>query len=178
MGPNCLGLMRPPIGLDATFARGGALPGSLALVSQSGAVCAAMLDWAKPSAVGFSSVISMGGSSDLDFGEVIDYLAADGQTEHILLYIEGVRDGRRLVGSLRAAARMKPVIVMREYEVACAMGSRSRPPRFGGRRSAVPGRPVVRYGGRGPGIPRCGRPLAVFATARFGGGGAPRSGDY
>jgi acetyltransferase len=113
MGPNCLGLMRPPIGLDATFARGGALPGSLALVSQSGAVCTAMLDWAKPSGVGFSSVISMGGSSDLDFGEVIDYLAADGQTEHILLYIEGVRDGRRLVGSLRAAARMKPVIVMK-----------------------------------------------------------------
>jgi acetyltransferase len=113
MGPNCLGLMRPPIGLDATFARGGALSGSLALVSQSGAVCTAMLDWAKPSGVGFSSVISMGGSSDLDFGEVIDYLAADGKTEHILLYIEGVRDGRRLVGSLRAAARMKPVIVMK-----------------------------------------------------------------
>jgi acetyltransferase len=113
LGPNCLGLMRPPLGLNATFARGQALPGSLALVSQSGAVCTAMLDWATPSSVGFSSVISMGGSSDLDFGEVIDYLAADGKTEHILLYIEGVRDGRRLVSSLRAAARMKPVILMK-----------------------------------------------------------------
>ena len=113
LGPNCLGLMRPPMGLNATFARSQALPGSLALVSQSGAVCTAMLDWATPSGVGFSSVISMGGSSDLDFGEVIDYLAADAKTEHILLYIEGVRDGRRLVSSLRAAARIKPVIVMK-----------------------------------------------------------------
>ena len=113
LGPNCLGLMRPPLGLDATFGRTRALPGSLALVSQSGAVCTAMLDWATPSGVGFSSVISMGGSSDIDFGEAIDYLAADAGTAHILLYIEGVRDGRRLVGSLRAAARVKPVIVMK-----------------------------------------------------------------
>jgi acetyltransferase len=113
LGPNCLGLMRPSLGLNATFARGQAIPGSLALVAQSGAVCAAMLDWATPSGIGFSSVISMGGSSDVDFGEVIDYLASDEKTEHILLYIEGVRDGRRLVSSLRAAARMKPVIVMK-----------------------------------------------------------------
>ncbi len=113
LGPNCLGFMRPPIGLNATFARGHAVPGSLALLSQSGAVCTAMLDWAIPSGIGFSSVISLGGSSDLDFGEVIDYLAADPKTEHILLYVEGVRDGRRLVSSLRAAARTKPVIVMK-----------------------------------------------------------------
>ena len=113
LGPNCLGLMRPPLGLNATFARGNALPGSLALVSQSGAVCTALIDWATPAGIGFSSVISLGGSSDLDFGEVIDYLAGDAQTEHILLYIEGVRDARRLVGSLRAAARTKPVIVMK-----------------------------------------------------------------
>jgi acetyltransferase len=113
LGPNCLGLMRPPLGLNATFARGNALPGSLALLSQSGAVCTALLDWASPSGIGFSSVISLGGSSDLDFGEVIDYLAADPRTEHILLYVEGVRDGRRLVSSLRAAARTKPVIVMK-----------------------------------------------------------------
>jgi len=113
LGPNCLGLMRPGLGLNATFARGNALAGSLALVSQSGAVCTALLDWATPSGVGFSSVVSLGGSSDLDFGEVIDYLAADERTEHILLYAEGVRDGRRLVSSLRAAARLKPVIVMK-----------------------------------------------------------------
>ena len=113
LGPNCLGLMRPPAGLNATFARGNALAGSMALVSQSGAVCTALLDWATPMGLGFSSVISLGGSSDLDFGEVIDYLAADPKTSHILLYIEGVRDGRRLVGSLRAAARSKPVIAMK-----------------------------------------------------------------
>ena len=113
LGPNCVGLMRAPLGLNATFARGQALPGSLALVSQSGAVCTAMLDWATPNGLGFSSVVSLGGSSDLDFGEVIDYLAADANTEHILLYIEGVRDGRRLVSALRAAARTKPVILMK-----------------------------------------------------------------
>ncbi|MGZ5061516.1 MAG: bifunctional acetate--CoA ligase family protein/GNAT family N-acetyltransferase [Usitatibacter sp.] len=113
LGPNCLGLARPSLGLNATFARGQALRGSLALVAQSGAVCSAMLDWATPSGIGFSSVISMGGSTDVDFGEVIDYLASDEKTNHILLYVEGVRDGRRLVGSLRAAARMKPVIVMK-----------------------------------------------------------------
>ena len=113
LGPNCIGLMRPSLGLNATFARGQALTGSLALVSQSGAVCTAMLDWATPNGVGFSSVISLGGSSDLDFGEVVDYLAADPETEHILLYIEGVRDGRGLVSSLRAAARVKPVILLK-----------------------------------------------------------------
>ena len=113
LGPNCVGLMRPPLGLNATFARGQALAGGLALVSQSGAVCTAMLDWATPMGVGFSSVVSLGGSSDIDFGEVIDYLASDPETKQVLLYAEGVRDGRRLVSSLRAAARVKPVIVMK-----------------------------------------------------------------
>ena len=113
LGPNCLGLIRTCIGLNATFARGNALPGRLALVSQSGAVCTALLDWAAANGVGFSTVVSMGGSSDVDFGEVIDYLAADEETEHILLYVEGVHDGRGLVGSLRAAARMKPIVVMK-----------------------------------------------------------------
>ena len=113
LGPNCLGLMRPDLGVNATFARGGALPGSLGLVSQSGAVCTAMLDWALPNRVGFSSVVSLGGSSDVDFGEIVDYLVTDGRTEHILLYVEGVRDARRFVSALRAAARVKPVILMK-----------------------------------------------------------------
>ena len=113
IGPNCLGIMRPDIGLNATFARGNALPGALALVSQSGAVCTAMVDWARPNKVGFSSVVSMGGSRDVDFGEIIDYLVNDSRTEHILLYIEGVRDARRFFSSLRAAARVKPVILMK-----------------------------------------------------------------
>jgi acetyltransferase len=105
--------MRPALGLNATFAIGQVRTGTLALVSQSGAICTGMLDWATPEGIGFSSVVSLGASSDVDFGEVIDYLATDAKTEHILVYIEGVRDGRRLVSSLRAAARVKPVIVMK-----------------------------------------------------------------
>ncbi len=113
VGPNCLGLMRPALGLNATFARGATLAGSIGLVAQSGAVCTAMLDWARPNGVGFSSVVSLGGSTDVDFGEIIDYLIEDAATEHILLYIEGVRSARRFVSALRAAARVKPVIVMK-----------------------------------------------------------------
>ena len=113
VGPNCLGLMRPALGLNATFARGTTLAGSLGLVAQSGAVCTAMLDWARPNGVGFSSVVSLGGSTDVDFGEIVDYMIADEATEHILLYIEGVRSARRFVSALRAAARVKPVIVMK-----------------------------------------------------------------
>jgi acetyltransferase len=113
LGPNCLGIMRPDIGLNATFARGHARPGSLGLVSQSGAVCTAMLDWAAAHEVGFSCVASLGGSTDVDFGEIVDYLVSDPKTRHILLYIEGVRDARRFVSALRAAARAKPVILMK-----------------------------------------------------------------
>jgi len=76
IGPNCLGVMRPDIGLNATFNNGSAAAGNLAFVSQSGALCTAILDWAKTNDIGFSSVISMGASVDVDFGEVIDYLTA------------------------------------------------------------------------------------------------------
>ena len=113
IGPNCLGLMRPEIGLNATFARGASLAGSLGLISQSGAVCTAMLDWAHPNGVGFSSVVSLGGSTDVDFGEIVDFLVNDPKTENILLYIEGIRDARRFVSAMRAAARVKPVILMK-----------------------------------------------------------------
>jgi acetyltransferase len=113
LGPNCLGLMRPGIGLNATFARGNVKPGSLGIVSQSGAICTAILDWARPNNVGFSSVVSVGGSADLDFGELIDFLTYDPKTEQILLYIEGIRSARRFMSALRAAARTKPVVVMK-----------------------------------------------------------------
>ncbi|MDX1375641.1 MAG: bifunctional acetate--CoA ligase family protein/GNAT family N-acetyltransferase [Burkholderiales bacterium] len=113
LGPNCLGLMRPRIGLNATFAHGGVGAGALGLISQSGAVCTAVLDWAAPHGIGFSSVVSLGGSADVDFGELVDYLVNDPSTEHILLYIEGVRDARRFMSALRAAARVKPVILMK-----------------------------------------------------------------
>ncbi|HEX9686401.1 MAG TPA: GNAT family N-acetyltransferase [Burkholderiales bacterium] len=113
LGPNCLGIMRPDIGLNATFAHGHARAGSLGVISQSGAVCTAMLDWAAAHEVGFSSVVSLGGSTDVDFGELVDYLVNDPRTAHILLYVEGVRDARRFVSALRAAARVKPVILMK-----------------------------------------------------------------
>jgi acetyltransferase len=121
IGPNCLGAMRPCIGFNATFNRGMAKPGHLALVSQSGALCTAILDWAQISDVGFSSVISMGASADVDFGEILDFLVNDPQTESILLYIEGIRNARSFMSALRAAARVKPVIVVKVGRHAAGM---------------------------------------------------------
>jgi acetyltransferase len=113
IGPNCLGIMRPDIGLNATFNKGDASPGNLAFVSQSGALCTAILDWAQSNDVGFSSVVSMGSSVDLDFGEILDYLVSDVLTQSILLYIEGIRNSRSFMSSIRAAARIKPVILVK-----------------------------------------------------------------
>ncbi|MGD8323778.1 MAG: CoA-binding protein, partial [Gammaproteobacteria bacterium] len=113
IGPNCLGVMRPDIGLNATFSQSMAKPGRIALVSQSGAMCTAMLDWAGPRNVGFSCVISSGIAADVDFGEILDYLALDSATRAIMLYVEGIHDARRFMSALRAAARAKPVIVMK-----------------------------------------------------------------
>jgi len=113
VGPNCLGVMRPSIGFNATFNRGMAKPGRLALVSQSGALCTAILDWAGVNDIGFSSVISLGASADVDFGEILDFLLNDPQTDSILLYIEGIRHARSFMSALRAAARVKPVIVVK-----------------------------------------------------------------
>jgi acetyltransferase len=113
LGPNCLGLMRTDAGLNATFARTPARPGRLALVSQSGAVCTAILDWAHKAMVGFTSVVSLGAAADVDFGEILDFLVADPATEAILLYIEGIRDARRFMSALRVASRVKPVIALK-----------------------------------------------------------------
>ncbi|MBK5970455.1 MULTISPECIES: bifunctional acetate--CoA ligase family protein/GNAT family N-acetyltransferase [Thiorhodovibrio] len=113
LGPNCLGVMRPAHGLNATFGNAPALSGHVALVSQSGAVCTAMLDWAGPRRIGYSAVVSLGAAADVDFGDVLDYLALDSQTHSILLYVEGIRDARRFMSGLRAAARLKPVVVVK-----------------------------------------------------------------
>lgn len=113
IGPNCLGMMRPDIGLNATFNHGGAIPGNLAFVSQSGALCTAILDWAQTQDIGFSSVVSLGSSIDVDFGEILDYLISDVKTQSILLYIEGIRDARGFMSGIRAAARIKPVILVK-----------------------------------------------------------------
>jgi len=113
IGPNCLGVIRPSGYLNATFGDGTVKDGNLALLSQSGAVCTAILDWAKVQDIGFSTVISMGGAADIDFGEVLDYLATDSKTTGILMYVEGIRDARRFLSGLKAAARLKPVILIK-----------------------------------------------------------------
>ena len=113
LGPNCLGLMRPEIGLNASWARTMARPGALALVSQSGAVTTALLDYAWTAGFGFSSVLATGAESDVSLAEIIDFLAGDSATRSILLYIEGIHDARPLVSSIRVAASVKPVIVLK-----------------------------------------------------------------
>ncbi len=113
LGPNSLGFMRTGIGLNATFACRFARRGRLALVSQSAAICAAILDFAAGTEIGFSTVVSLGAAADLDFGEILDFLITDAETESVLLYVEGVRDARRFMSALRAAARTKPVIVLK-----------------------------------------------------------------
>ncbi|MDP3310759.1 MAG: bifunctional acetate--CoA ligase family protein/GNAT family N-acetyltransferase, partial [Polaromonas sp.] len=113
LGPNCIGALVPGIGLNASFAPGNALPGKLAFVTQSGALATAMLDWANSRGIGFSHFISLGDSADVDFGDVIDYLASDPGTRAILMYMESVKSARKFMSAARAAARNKPVIVVK-----------------------------------------------------------------
>ena len=113
IGPRSLGIMRPALGLNATFGRTAARPGAIALISQSGAVCSALVDWAWSAGFGFSSVVSVGAALDVDIGEVLDYLEYDQDTRSILLYLEGVRGARTFVSGLRACARAKPIVVMK-----------------------------------------------------------------
>lgn len=113
IGPNSLGLMRPRVGLNATLSTNRTDAGSLALVSQSGSVCTAVLDWAEAEGIGFSAVAAVGNAADVGIGDVLDWLAVDSATRSILVYMEGVTDARRFVSALRAAARIKPVIVIK-----------------------------------------------------------------
>ena len=113
LGPNCVGLLVPGLGLNASFAHTAALPGSLAFVSQSGGLTTAVLDWAKSRGIGFSHFISMGEAADVDFGDVLDYLASDGATSAILLYVESITAARKFMSAARAAARNKPVLVVK-----------------------------------------------------------------
>ncbi len=113
LGPNCLGLLAPHIGLNASFAHTDAMAGELAFVSQSGALVTAMLDWARARAIGFSHFVSLGEHADVDFGDMLDYLASDPKTRAILLYIESIESPRKFMSAARAAARNKPVIVVK-----------------------------------------------------------------
>jgi len=113
LGPNCLGVLVPGAGLNASFAPGNAQPGSLAFVTQSGALATAMLDWANSRGIGFSNFVSLGDCADVDFGDVLDYLASDPGTRAILMYMEAVTAARKFMSAARAAARNKPVIVVK-----------------------------------------------------------------
>ena len=113
LGPNCVGLLVPNIGLNASFAHAAARPGKIAFVSQSGALATAVLDWANSRSIGFSHFISLGNCWDVDFGDVLDYLGGDPDTRAILLYMESVTGARKFMSAARAAARNKPVIVIK-----------------------------------------------------------------
>ncbi len=125
VGPGCTALMRPLSGLDASIAPVGAKAGRVALLSQSGALVSSLLDWAMPAGIGFSSVLSLGGALDLDFGELLDWYQFDHQTDSVLLYLEGVRDARGFMSSVRALSRVKPVVIMKAGR-ACEAQSRTQ----------------------------------------------------
>jgi acetyltransferase len=113
LGPNCIGVLVPALRLNASFAPGSAAPGSLAFVTQSGALATAMLDWANAQGVGFSHFVSLGDSADVDFGDLLDYLASDSASRAILMYVESVKHARKFMSAARAAARNKPVILVK-----------------------------------------------------------------
>jgi acetyltransferase len=118
LGPNCVGLLAPAVGLNASFAPVAALPGRLAFVAQSGALVTAVLDWARSRRIGFSSFVSLGDGSDVDFGDLLDWLAADAGTDAILLYAESVRQARKFMSAARSAARAKPTVIVKAGRVA------------------------------------------------------------
>lgn len=113
LGPKSLGIVCPHAALNATFTDIAALPGDLALVAQSGAMCAAVLDWATSNHIGLSLAVSLGEAMNVDFGDVLDYLAHDERTRYILLHVERIRHARRFISALRSAARLKPVILLK-----------------------------------------------------------------
>jgi len=113
LGPNSLGIQRPRLLLNASAAGPLASPGSLALVSQSGALTSSMLDWARSNGVGFSSVVSLGPHTSVDIAQALDFLANDAQTHSIVVYMEGISSARRFMSALRSAANAKPVVVLK-----------------------------------------------------------------
>ncbi len=113
VGPNCLGIAVPGIGLNATFAPAPLLPGNIAFLTQSGAMATTVLDWALPRGIGFSAIVSMGDMSDVDFGDLLDYFVFDEATHAVLIYAEAITQARKFMSAARRAARIKPVIVVK-----------------------------------------------------------------
>lgn len=113
VGPNCLGVLSPAGAVNASFAHRMPQKGGVALITQSGAMLTAIIDWAVGRNIGFSHLISFGGMSDADFGDFLDYLAADAETRAVFLYIENVRHARKFMSAARRCSRIKPVIVIK-----------------------------------------------------------------
>ncbi len=113
VGPNCIGVLSPPSHLNASFAHVPPKQGRVAFVAQSGAMLTTVLDWATARDIGFSHLVSLGDMADVDFGDVLDYLATDDETDSVLLYIEAVTHARKFMSAARAAARLKPVIAIK-----------------------------------------------------------------
>jgi acetyl coenzyme A synthetase (ADP forming)-like protein len=113
IGPNCFGIINTDIGLDLTFTFTNALRGSIAFISQSGAMCCGTLDWAYNREIGFSKFINLGNECDVDISDVLAYLSLDPHTKVICAYVEGVKDGRKLIEVGRLVARNKPIIVLK-----------------------------------------------------------------
>ena len=113
VGPNCLGVMVPGAKLNASFAASTPRAGDLALVSQSGAIAAGLVEWAATRSIGFSAIVSLGDSIDVDFGDLLDFFSLDRATRAILLYVESIKDARKFMSAARAAARSKPVVVVK-----------------------------------------------------------------
>ena len=113
VGPNCLGVLAPHAKLNASFAASMPPAGDLALISQSGAIATGLVEWASARGVGFSAIVSIGDSIDVDFADLLDYFATDRATRAILLYVESIRDARKFMSAARGAARAKPVLVIK-----------------------------------------------------------------
>jgi len=118
IGPNCLGIMMPGVTLNASFSAHMPCAGNLALISQSGAIAAGMVDWAAQRGVGFSGIVSIGDQLDVDIADLLDYFALDSKTRAILLYVEAIKDSRKFMSAARAAARIKPVVVVKSGRMA------------------------------------------------------------
>ncbi len=120
IGPNCLGVMSPLTGLNATFASGVARPGKVGFISQSGALCTAVLDWSLQNNVGFSAFLSLGSMVDVGWGDLINYLGNDPQTESIVIYMETIGDARLFLSAAREVALKKPIIIIKPGRTAAA----------------------------------------------------------
>ena len=120
IGPNCLGVMNPVMGLNATFATTIARPGNVAFISQSGALCTAVLDWSLKENVGFSSFVSIGSMLDVNWGDLIDYFGNDPRTTSIVIYMESIGDARSFLSAAREVSLTKPIIVIKAGRTAAA----------------------------------------------------------